>query len=272
MPSPDLSYEKLAEPMARIEGESRPLPGNSSTSSTSSPGTQPLQAGWPRDTFLWHGMEQSEGVLPSAGPSPTVLLGEATAKVLSKMLGDKITLHQKTFPISGTYKYQGPMNSTLILDLVAMQELLHRPGKVTSFNVRLLHPERKEAVAETKKRLEQAYPDLLWSETGDIAEQNRVLNLMQAVAWIMSVIALIMGWMIIVNTMIMSTMERTVEIGILAAIGWSSRRILIMIVSEGLWLSVIGGASGAFLALSWSVFWLSFPRQKDSWTSGLRGA
>lgn len=51
------------------------------------------------------------------------------------------------------------------------------------------------------------------------------------------------------NTMIMSVHERTREIGILRAIGWRPRRVVWMVLSESLLLSVTGasvGTLGAF--------------------------
>ena len=44
--------------------------------------------------------------------------------------------------------------------------------------------------------------------------------------------------------MVMSVLERTREIGVLRAVGWRKKRILGMIVSESVALSVLGGTAG----------------------------
>jgi putative ABC transport system permease protein len=49
--------------------------------------------------------------------------------------------------------------------------------------------------------------------------------------------------------MIMSVFERTREIGILRAVGWSSRRIMRMIVQESLLLCAIAAGVGVALGL-----------------------
>lgn len=48
----------------------------------------------------------------------------------------------------------------------------------------------------------------------------------------------------IVNTMLMSVLERTKELGMLAAIGMNRRKIFTMIMLESIFLSVVGGISG----------------------------
>lgn len=63
----------------------------------------------------------------------------------------------------------------------------------------------------------------------------------------LSVVAGIIGLIIVLsisNTMIMSVMERTREIGTLLALGNRRRQVLGLYVSEGVWLGVIGGFAG----------------------------
>ena len=77
-----------------------------------------------------------------------------------------------------------------------------------------------------------------------MAENNSILKLLRAMVWGVSVIALIMALVIILNTLLMSVTERTREIGIFLAIGWSGGRILSMFILEGLLLSCSGGLIG----------------------------
>jgi putative ABC transport system permease protein len=68
-------------------------------------------------------------------------------------------------------------------------------------------------------------------------------------AWLTSVIALVIGAVGVLNTMVMSVFERTREIGILRAIGWRKSRVVRLILSESLLLSVAGAAAGIAAAV-----------------------
>jgi putative ABC transport system permease protein len=63
-----------------------------------------------------------------------------------------------------------------------------------------------------------------------------------------SVMAILVGGVGIMNTMLMAVMERTREIGALRALGWRRRGVLSLILREALLLGLIGGAVGVALA------------------------
>src|SRR3970282_2166566 len=64
-----------------------------------------------------------------------------------------------------------------------------------------------------------------------------------------SVLAVGIGAIGVMNTMVMSVFERTREIGILRAVGWSGRRILRMIIGESLFLCLIAAVIGSALGV-----------------------
>ena len=66
---------------------------------------------------------------------------------------------------------------------------------------------------------------------------------MKASTWGIALMALIVGGLGMTNTMVMSVIERTREIGVLRA-GWRKRRVLGMIVRESVALSLLGGIAG----------------------------
>jgi putative ABC transport system permease protein len=78
----------------------------------------------------------------------------------------------------------------------------------------------------------------------DFVAQNRQFKLVTGMAWAFSFVALIIGGIGVLNTMIMSVFERTREIGILRAIGWRPSRIMKMILMESALLSFGGGVLG----------------------------
>lgn len=83
----------------------------------------------------------------------------------------------------------------------------------------------------------------------DYLDSFKQMEVVDKFAWAMSFLAALVGGIGIANTMLMSVFERTREIGLLRAVGWSRAQICSLIVTEGLVLSLIGGALG--VPLGW---------------------
>jgi putative ABC transport system permease protein len=62
-----------------------------------------------------------------------------------------------------------------------------------------------------------------------------------------SIIAVAVGALSVLSALVMATQERTREIGIFAAIGWSNARIMAWIVLEGMLMCAIGCVLGVLL-------------------------
>jgi putative ABC transport system permease protein len=75
------------------------------------------------------------------------------------------------------------------------------------------------------------------------------LQVISSGAWAVSLLAILIGGIIVIVTMMKAVSERTREIGVLRAIGWTQRRILGMIIGEALVLSLIAIVVGLLLAV-----------------------
>lgn len=99
----------------------------------------------------------------------------------------------------------------------------------------------EEATSEIREAL-NSYEVLNWKEIQpDLAMFADMMQQIYGLFMAIILAALAFG---IVNTMLMSVLERTKEIGMLAAIGMNRRRIFIMIMLESIFLSIVGGLSG----------------------------
>ena len=76
---------------------------------------------------------------------------------------------------------------------------------------------------------------------------NSILNVINNATWAISLLAILIGGIGVINTMIMSVYERTREIGVLKAVGWPSRRILGMIVGESIVLTLAAAVVGTII-------------------------
>lgn len=210
-------------------------------------GDTALVSGWSPGSFLWASLRLVAGRLPEDGEA---VLGEGLAREQGLEPGDPIVLEGRVVPVVGTYRAPGPlMSAGIVLRLRDMQELWSRPGAVTFVLARLERPGDAGEVAETLGRLRARFPLLRISESERVAEDNRVLDILSALNRTTSGVALLMGLVVVLNTLLMTVSERTKELGVLSALGWPPRRVLASITLEGVLLSLAGGLGGALLGL-----------------------
>ena len=69
-------------------------------------------------------------------------------------------------------------------------------------------------------------------------------RLITKAAIIITVLALLLGAVVVINTMAMTVIERRKEFGVPAAVGWSRMRIARLILGETLAISLAGAAVG----------------------------
>ena len=91
-----------------------------------------------------------------------------------------------------------------------------------------------------------------YSAQDEIDSVNRIMNAVTLVLAFFSSISLIVGGLMIINTMIVSVYERTHEIGITKAIGASELDIIKLFLSECIIIGVLGGILGDLLGIIFS--------------------
>jgi putative ABC transport system permease protein len=193
------------------------------------------------------------------GDKNCALLGFVLARNLGKQAGDVIAIYDEDFRVVGVFEsFNSFENGAVFVPLQELQHLMGREGLVTGFMVILDPTCNKEAAGPQIRRSVEALQDdegrplrLTAMATKDHVESALQLRIMNAVAWLVSAIALLIGVIGMLNTMMMSVFERTHEIGVLRALGWRKRRIVEMVLCEALALSlagaVVGGTGGVLL-------------------------
>ncbi len=220
----------------------------------------PIQ-GWEPDSFLFENLTILSGRPIREGDGRSTMLGTVLAKNLGAKVGDTIEIELEKFRVIGIYRsFNIFENGSAIVLLSELQDLMGRPGQVTGFQVVVRDvPDKQSLVDEVIRRIEgltdaQGQPlKLSAMPTQDFVKSTLQIRIAHAMAWVTSVIALIIGAVGMLNTMIMSVFERTHEIGILRAIGWRRPRIVLMILGESFLLSLAGAVAGTLgaIALTW---------------------
>ena len=222
------------------------------------PEVNALVFGWPANSFEMEGLTLLEG-RRFRDDQPEVMLGEMLAENLGKKAGDFMDIQGASFQVVGVYRGGSALEAgAAVLPLRQLQKLSDLGGKVTAFHVHLrkdsqgeLDPQR---VLEARAAIEAALPGLKAVPAITRARNNQLVALARSMAWGTSLIALFIGALGIANTMAMSVYERTREIGILRALGWKRRKVLILIQLEAAILGLGGGLFG--IAFGWSALQL----------------
>jgi len=162
-------------------------------------------------------------------------------------VGEILHIGGRTFPVTGIY-HSGDRfeDSAVTLPLATVQALARRPGETTSIGV-IVQPRQQPKVVA--RRLEKEYGVTVVVEPGQAVNVDTSSRLIIDVGWVISALALIVGGIGVTNTMAMSVYERIREIGILRAVGWPSRRIAALIVSEAIGISLLALAIGLGLGV-----------------------
>jgi putative ABC transport system permease protein len=171
---------------------------------------------------------------------------------MQKRAGDSIGLLGERFNIVGITRFNSIINRNIVVvPLADLQELTFRPNVVTFLSVKLDHPQNQAEFERVTKAIE-AIGGLTASRSENVMRNDTMLGLLRAVSRSMAWVALLMGILMVLNTLLMAVLERTREIGILSAIGWSTERITGAIVIEGFILSAIGSAAGVVVGVAGS--------------------
>jgi putative ABC transport system permease protein len=180
------------------------------------------------------------------------MIGTDLAFNSKKKLGDSIELlEDESFKIVGVFESDMfSENSGIIVRLPDLQELMDKQDRVTGFSVIAEHPDDPAELARIREAIVALHKDMDAKNPKEHVDSLTEVRLAGAMSWLTSAVALIIGAVGMVNTMVMSVHERVGEIGILRAIGWRKRRVVLMIVNEAVVLSLVGAVIGSLGALA----------------------
>jgi putative ABC transport system permease protein len=124
-------------------------------------------------------------------------------------------------------------------------------------NYVVIFADKGAAAAGLQDRLDEVVKDLpvvtVKDEQAFAAEQRAPIDRIIAVIYVLLVFAVVIAILGIVNTLALSVIERTREIGLLRAIGVSRRQLRLMIRLESVVIAVLGAVLGVGLGIVFGV-------------------
>jgi putative ABC transport system permease protein len=224
-----------------------------------------LLQGWPDDNFVYEDLQFLAGRRIEPGERGKALLGEILAENLGKGVGDTIEVQGEPFEVVGVFRsFNVFENGSVGMAMDDVQRLTGRIGRMTGFSVRVdkSHGDPAAAVEAVRKEVEgltdaSGKPVRLTAQpTREYVDTSSHVKLLRAIAWMVSAIAVVIGVISMLNTMVMSVLERTQEIGILRAVGWPRGRVVRMVLGEAVFLGLVAAVVGTLGAIA-AVYTLS---------------
>ncbi len=172
-------------------------------------------------------------------------------------VNDRLTINGSKFRVVGVLEKQGGFraetDSAIYVTTRDSITILDNED-ISQIFVRVRNIEDAEHIAdEIEERIDDNHKldDFTSAMTmGSAIEQlESVFGILQVVLIALASISLIVAAMGIMNTMLMSVMERTHEIGVMKAIGAKNRNILTLFLLEAGTVSLIGGLCGCVLGV-----------------------
>ena len=187
-----------------------------------------------------------------------VLVAENLAKYLGLGIGDTITLisqgyHGVTaagiYPVRGIIRFPSTSlnNKLLYMDLGAAQYFYGAPDKLTSISIMLENPDRLDQTLEAiVNSIGSEYEIMSWKELNPELVQGVESDNISGM-FMLGILYVVVGFGIF-GTMMMMTLERRREFGVMVSVGMQRYKLGIIILFETLFIAMVGVLAGIIAA------------------------
>ncbi|MDR3621655.1 MAG: ABC transporter permease [Paludisphaera borealis] len=167
-----------------------------------------------------------------------------------RQVGGTLKISETVFNIVGIYDTGSLLlDVVVVMDIESARKILKMPAElVSSMYVEADNPPGYEALCQTIERDEPGVDARSMNEVQ--ADFGSLMGEVDKLLMMTVSLALLVGIVGIVNTMLMSTTERFVEFGVLRTNGWSQANILSLVTLESAFLGLLSGVVGCVLALA----------------------
>jgi len=188
---------------------------------------------------------EGRSVAPDAGTSE-MLVGSWAARRFGLAAGQLIETRQDRFEVTGVYESgRALLDSGAIIDIEVARRLFNTGDGA---NLVLLDLEPADAPQDIADSVDRLYPHLEAHPTSDWVETYGQVAVIETFARFLAMIAVVIAMLGVSNVLHITVSERTAELAILRAIGWSRWRVASLVLLEGATLSFLGGLAAMPLA------------------------
>jgi putative ABC transport system permease protein len=203
---------------------------------------------------------------PFAAPYD-VIVDDYYASMNHKKFGDTIPILNHDFRICGIVPHG--KGGRKFLPLATMQDLLSAAGRSSAFYVKVDDPANVDAAAKSITQIPgmEKYSVRSMKEYLSMMTPDNLPGFNIAIEIVIGV-AVVVGFLVIFQSMYTAVMERTREIGILKSMGASKLYIVNVVLRETMLLAIVGIAAGILISLATKrVITFERPVQQMYWSS-----
>jgi putative ABC transport system permease protein len=165
-----------------------------------------------------------------------------------RRVGDSLRIGDRSYRIIGLYETGSMLlDVVIVMDIDTAREILKvARDSISSIYVEASSPGRYD---ELCARIEDANPGVDARSMNEVkANFGSLMGQVDTLLLVTVSLALVVGIVGIINTMLMSTTERFVEFGVLRTNGWSEANVLTLVTLESAFLGLLAGFVGCILA------------------------
>ncbi len=195
------------------------------------------------------GVRVNTGRAFDATADDQVMVGSRLAANLGVTIGSKIKAGGGDMVVVGIFTTGNVFgDSALMFPLIPFQAFERQPGGLSMIFAKVA-PGHK--IATVQKQVEKEIPLLIGIKNLlDFGRADRSFQLISAADRAATIVAIVVGAVIVMNTMLLSLVERYREFGVLRAIGWSRRRLISLVGGEAAIIGLMGAILGVGLAVA----------------------
>ena len=179
-------------------------------------------------------------------------LGYRISETNSLNVGDNFSFREENFEVAGILAETGGVVDLFgLIPLSTFQSILGTENKASNI---WLWVEDNENIQAMVSEIENRYPELKATEGITILKQTEdFMKFGDAIRLVVAGIALLIGALAAMNTVTMSTVERTREFGAMRSLGASNGYVFKLVLIESTLLCTIGGLLGCLLGYAGSM-------------------
>lgn len=200
--------------------------------------------------FTWSNLKLISGRLPNDAKEQAVVLGQTAASAMKKKVGDPIQIDTAELKVVGIFNGGALVeDGSVVISLPLYQEITGNEGKINIVDLHVTPSTTEAEVKELCNEINKLVPEVHAVSVSEHLSDSQAYKMVNAMSWGTSLLAVLVGVLGVMNTMMMTVFERTHEICVLLALGWKRGRIMRMVLLESALLGLLGGVVGVIIGV-----------------------